>query len=875
MAAGKGPPCTTPSTAEAATALTFDDETASVLEQLHHAWATRAPASTYVAIRDAILCQREHVDTRILTLTTVARLACPRALHGEVETDPQWHELLALADRANTRWRRDWDDRDDSQSKTSKGHGRSRVYNESNRLRNLAIVAALWSPSLVDYYGWNTSTQVQMNMLRACATRYPCFDQDFRPRLNRVLIARHCLSLKNSRYKTLSEAPLQPHRDLDLVALAAAVPDEALEAQWVSNQDGRIPVDAAGTLLRDLRPAHFRMHLLCRDRYNLLVSRSHVHASSPQISCADESSLNSVAASITSIQDQYSSPYNMTGSSADSLLASNATSTPPQATGSDMQSDTPVTDQFCDQTCAYEQFDLGAAFDFDANAFVTNPSVPTPSWGRSDSQVCTQLSTLLDEHSYDQNCDYEQFVLDAASFDFEVSTPPFLPGFETSSWAQMDWKGLIEHDMPPVSRVVARSPHDSMSQFSQEVRSVLSNRHLDVSSPPCLAETAPTYEEVLHTRYCSLISTYTRSVFAEAKQPGAMEQRLSRAQWLSPETEWASVWTHPDSQLLAGRAQSCDEADMIVIRSNELIAALRQGHVFHRPIVVKEAFSDSGLHSLDYFARLLREILPGTNFHPRGVDTDQSKTMPVDRVLQSMRRHDCDDKLGCTFKSRAITRSHQPLLTLLPRFRLLDNLIEKLRGADICELTTVSIPSWARSNTLSLRGAFTGAQLNATGGVWMRNLSGVHFWTLIPQSNMKATEWPEDGSFSRSWSPQGKQRFFVIEQDDVLLIPPGLCVAHALHSPTNVLSDRGVLWDSVNLVQTLNSMYWMLKRQADRTGVWHQLPQLLMELERLVNYQLDEFTGGCSKSEFVDAFREAISRLQDLSGTYADPPSGQ
>ncbi|KAJ4346008.1 hypothetical protein N0V95_005791 [Ascochyta clinopodiicola] len=230
MAAEKDPPCETPSRAEIATPLTFDDETACLLEQLHRAWATRAPASTYVTIRDAILRQREHVDTRILTLTTVARLACPRALQGEFDTDPQWHELLALADRANARTRRDWDDKDDSQPKTSKGNNRSRVYNESNRLRNLAIVAALWSPSLVDYYGWNTSTQVQMNMLRACATRYPCFDQDFRPRLNKVLIARHCLSLKNPRCKSLSEAPLQPHRDFDLVALAAAVTDEALEA---------------------------------------------------------------------------------------------------------------------------------------------------------------------------------------------------------------------------------------------------------------------------------------------------------------------------------------------------------------------------------------------------------------------------------------------------------------------------------------------------------------------------------------------------------------------------------------------------------------------------------------------------------------------
>jgi hypothetical protein len=866
MAAENVPPCTPPRKAESATLLTFDDETACLLEQLHRAWATRAPASTYVAIRDAILRQCEHVDTRILTLTTVVRLAC-----REVDNDPQWYALLALADRANARSRRDRDD--DSHAKTSKGHNRSRLYNEQNRLRNLAIVAALWSPSLVDYYGWNTSTQVQMNMLRACATRYPSFDHDFRPRLNRVLIARNCLSLKNSRCKTLHEAPLQPHRDLDLVALAAAVPDEALEIQWISNQDGRIPVDDAGTLLRDLRPAHFPMYLLRRDRYKLLVSRSGANALSHQISSADESSFNSAAPSIAGIQDvQCRSLYNIAGSSSEpSLLSTTAISTPPQAMGSDMPFDTPLTEFLCDRTSSHGNFDIGDAFDFDANVIATGSGVQTTSWGHSDSQVRTQLGTLLDEHSPDQTRDYEQFGLDAG-LNFEVSTPVLLPGFETSFGAQLGWEGFVDHDMPPPSPAVVQSQLEGLSHLSQGVGGVHSNRILNISSPPCLAEITPIYEEVLHTKYCNLISTYTRLVFAEAKQPGASKQYLSRARWLSPETQWASVWTHPDSQLPAGRAQSCDEADIILVGSNEFVAALRQGHVFHRPVVVKEAFSDSGLHSLDVLSRLLREIMPDTHSQPREVHTNKPKAMPVEIIVESMRRNDWEDELGLIFNLRAITRSHQPLLTLLPRFRLLDNLIEKFRGADLCEPTTVSSPSWARSNTLSLQGAFTGAQLNATGGMWMRNLSGAHFWTFIPHSNMIASEWPEDGSISNSWAPGGKQRFFVLEQDDVLFIPPGLCVAHALHSPTNVLSDRGVLWDSKNLVQTLNSMYWMLKRQEDRNGVWDLLPQLLVELERLVNYQLDQFIGDCSKSEYIDAIREATSRLLNLRATNADRP---
>ena len=48
-----------------------------------------------------------------------------------------------------------------------------------------------------------------------------------------------------------------------------------------------------------------------------------------------------------------------------------------------------------------------------------------------------------------------------------------------------------------------------------------------------------------------------------------------------------------------------------------------------------------------------------------------------------------------------------------------------------------------------------------------------------------------------------------------------------------------------------------------------------MELERLVKHQLDQFTGECSKSEFIEAVREVTSRLLDLGVTYANRPRGQ
>jgi hypothetical protein len=219
--------------------LPFDQETHTWIQRLYEAWSENEPVSTFVVIRDSLLGQLGYLDTRISTLSSVAKIACSRRLAA----DSRWDELFALAGLIKSR-------------NEGNNRKRKRAYNETNRLRNLALVAALWSPDVISHCGWGSASQVQMNMLRACATRYPRFFHDFRPRLNSVLLERHRQGIQHCRAKTLNEEPLQPHRDFDIITLTSAVPDENVENHWVTSDDGYVPVDAAGTLLKDLRPNH-------------------------------------------------------------------------------------------------------------------------------------------------------------------------------------------------------------------------------------------------------------------------------------------------------------------------------------------------------------------------------------------------------------------------------------------------------------------------------------------------------------------------------------------------------------------------------------------------------------------------------------------
>ncbi|PVI02289.1 hypothetical protein DM02DRAFT_589887 [Periconia macrospinosa] len=617
-----------------------------------------------------------------------------------------------------------------------------------------------------------------MNMLRACAARYPRFFHDFRPRLNSVLLERHRQGIQNRRVKTLNEAPLQPHRDFDIITLTSAVPDENVETSWITSEDGHVLVDAAGTLLKDVRPNHYRMHLLRRDRYGLLAARGEECApSSPQ---AIEPTTNPAGFPSSPDQQHQSSPVDVQG---------------------------PID---CESR--------------------TNSNGDTPSNLPTPSNLTTSPDIEWGSDLHEQDWGLSAF---ASSFDFG----PYSACNHLEMWTPRTGQVTSDqnstspaHCFPdPAAGLLRPVSFGSLVQDSD-------NQGLRLGSLPVVSEDPLTVEEALHSRYHDMITTYIQKVSSEAEQTGAGDQRKLRAQWLSPSTTWASVWTQPESGLPRGGARSWAEADVLYLTSDEAVRAAQKCEVFRRPIVIKEKFSDSGMHTVHKFALLW-----------------QAGTNAVGHAT--------------TVSLRNITQSHRPLLIMLPRFRLLDSLVERVRGGDLGDQTLsklVDIASHTSFNTLSLTGAFSGARLATMSGVWMRNLDGVKFCTLVPE-DATVLDWETLANMGRNWAPNGKQKFLVLEQDDVLLIPPGLRVAYAMHSPTNGVMEGGIFWDSLNVVEILHSAHWICKcGLAWDEPIAYRLPRFIAELEVLVKHQSDHFRGDRSESDFMRAFELAISKFADL-----------
>ncbi|KAI0201866.1 hypothetical protein F4808DRAFT_101144 [Astrocystis sublimbata] len=779
--------------------LSFNHDTHAWISRLHEAWSDNPSAaeSALAVIRDGLLNQRERTDLHIFTLASVAQVACPALACVGNGRQHRWDELFRLAGLTKPTG---------VAAITTSSRKRKRAYNETNRLRNLSLVAALWSPAVVFHYGWNTASQVQLNLLRACASSYPRFALDFLPRLNCVLLQRHCQAITHGRAKTLIEAPLQPHRDLDLRSLALACPDVDVENHWTTNQDGTVTVGDPGSLLRDLRPNHFRIYLLRKDRFGLLAARGdeHTPSSPPDSGSSLNHRFGHLPIEPRSLTEPQSLVHNNNNNN-DAGEMSNWLSPHLPLGDTNLQSLLPS---------SLSHSALPSARDFDTTL--------ASAAGQLGTNSCLSL---------DAECDDEHFhdclsLPPSASLESDLERPGTLtPDARDNS----DVATTITSHSPASSHLDDDSNCSTLRTPDLTVGSVLSSSPSE-SNQSDQSESL-TIEESIHRRYISTISLYNSMIELQAMEANIGDWRkVSRAEWLHHTTRWASVYTPPGSGLLRGRAPSCELADVLYTTSDTMLKAWQSGEVLRKPIVIKETFTDSGMHSAHRILSLLQHAPSDAILGASSMDDETFEPDSITHILDD-HRFERRDVNGVVLRLRNnITRSHRPVFTMLPRFRLLNGLLESCGKCD----EPAAMTDFTDFSHLMLRGAFSGACLSVAGGLWLRNLDGVIFITMIREEDM-AQDWEAFGLMGPGWIPNRKQRFFLLERDDVLVIPPGLRMVYAIHSPTDGTLEGGSFWDSYSIPDTVQSLRWIYEHRLAREHLLvNYVPRLIAELEALI-----------------------------------------
>ncbi|KAM0724098.1 hypothetical protein Q7P37_000278 [Cladosporium fusiforme] len=298
------------------------------------------------------------------------------------------------------------------------------------------------------------------------------------------------------------------------------------------------------------------------------------------------------------------------------------------------------------------------------------------------------------------------------------------------------------------------------------------------------------------SRYSSQLHDALEVARKCSKDGSTREYDRCKVEWLES-TCWATIHVASEDQV---DTEADFEADADVVYMDWKIFEKRAhaGEVFHKPIVLSLDFKDSGVYEVQDYVAMLSERFP----HQK-VDVQDGETGEC-RIRAVREANDVADCIGF--------------------------------------------------NLLGFKGAFTRPHVDAFMGTWVRCLSGVKVWIFV--RDMSEQDWDDFAQAGPSWSPAGKGRAIILEKDDLLLMPPGLRVLHAVLTLEPSLMEGGMLWDERNNPALLDELLWVAQHQiCTNEALAYQLPSIIDTLESWVreqNLRLSESLGASGLMPLVE-----------------------
>lgn len=243
------------------------------------------------------------------------------------------------------------------------------------------------------------------------------------------------------------------------------------------------------------------------------------------------------------------------------------------------------------------------------------------------------------------------------------------------------------------------------------------------------------------------------------------------------------------------------------------------------------------------------------------------KNIAVESFCQKIgdTKHSLDDGTNA-LSLHGIAEAHRPRFTYLPRYQLLKSLSACSRSLGKETSTRANdVTSCSSFDILGSPGAFSGAHVDALTGTWLRNLTGIKLWMIVPQEEM-IDAWKSFAEHGPLFEPKGRERLILLDIDDVLFMPPGVKVVHAVHTMETSLMEGGMVWDYCNVSPILESIYWIASYQmATNEAIPWELLAIVAALQRQVNSDIARFMGEEQRhSEFRAGIRRMVSKLKAL-----------
>ncbi|KAK5107187.1 hypothetical protein LTR62_001659 [Meristemomyces frigidus] len=274
--------------------------------------------------------------------------------------------------------------------------------------------------------------------------------------------------------------------------------------------------------------------------------------------------------------------------------------------------------------------------------------------------------------------------------------------------------------------------------------------------------------------------------------------------------------------------------DVFLMSSETFDARQACGDIFKKPVIIQGSFTDSQRYTLPTYGERLEQCLGKIPIEVQG--DEGLEKVDVSEFIEQLQEGQPRNALSLQDFARAI----EPELVHSKRFQILLSLTSRAnarsRQSAAKPVRYCDVDSCKNFNILGGRGAFSGAHVDALNGTWLRTLFGTKLWFVVPTESMDSEDWDNFGRDGASWHPDNKARAIPLGPDDVLLLPPGLCVIHAVLTTSPCLMQGGMIWDETCLPSILENLFWIGQHQkSTNEAMPYQIAEIIEELEIFVD----------------------------------------
>jgi hypothetical protein len=290
------------------------------------------------------------------------------------------------------------------------------------------------------------------------------------------------------------------------------------------------------------------------------------------------------------------------------------------------------------------------------------------------------------------------------------------------------------------------------------------------------------------------------------------------------------------------------------------------GVIFDRPILMKNAVRDANWMTWEHCKATLGRKLAGHILQVRNPYTHLLEDIDGEDFVETLASPDAALN---ALDLPGIIRGDKPFFTLLSRYRLLEDLVHSEAWDDARKQVTtkeLDIFGCICFNILGLRGAFSGAHLDALNGTWVRSFCGRKAWMFVPPQHLSEDDLRRLARHGDNYNPRGKARTLMIEPDETLLMPAGSMIIHAVLTLETSLMEGGMLWDELSVNKILENMLWMAKNQQSTNEPWpNHIQALIKQLDRAVVSNTSRFIRGPQfEPEFLSEYEKRSCEMQAL-----------